>query len=103
MRRGRVVPLPFVCAGVRPTREPASPGWQAGVHAGSLFFSRFCSNQRRSTPPPATAVNPDFVIFVMDGSIGQAAFDQAKAFHDSVDVSRALGWRLLRRGAVGGI
>lgn len=23
----------------------------------------------------------------MDGSIGQAAFDQAKAFHDSVDVS----------------
>jgi hypothetical protein len=34
----------------------------------------------------ATAVNPDLVIFVMDGSIGQAAFDQAKAFKDSVAV-----------------
>jgi hypothetical protein len=29
----------------------------------------------------------------MDGSIGQAAFDQAKAFHDSVDVSRGRGVR----------
>ena len=34
----------------------------------------------------ATAVKPDLVIFVMDGSIGQAAFDQAKAFRDSVEV-----------------
>lgn len=34
----------------------------------------------------AVAVNPDLVIFVMDGSIGQAAFDQAKAFKDSVEV-----------------
>ena len=33
----------------------------------------------------ATAVKPDLVIFVMDGSIGQAAFDQAKAFRDSVE------------------
>jgi signal recognition particle subunit SRP54 len=34
----------------------------------------------------AEAVNPDLVIFVMDGSIGQAAFDQAKAFKESVEV-----------------
>lgn len=35
----------------------------------------------------AAAVTPDLVIFVMDGSIGQAAFDQAKAFKESVEVS----------------
>lgn len=34
----------------------------------------------------AASVNPDLVIFVMDGSIGQAAYDQAKAFKDSVEV-----------------
>ena len=34
----------------------------------------------------ATAVAPDLTIFVMDGSIGQAAFDQAKAFKDTVEV-----------------
>lgn len=39
------------------------------------------------SPSLYAAVNPNHVIFVMDGSIGQAAFDQAKAFHDSVDVS----------------
>ncbi|ELP92223.1 signal recognition particle 54 kDa protein, putative [Entamoeba invadens IP1] len=33
-----------------------------------------------------SAINPDNVIFVMDGAIGQAAFAQAKAFHDAVDV-----------------
>lgn len=38
----------------------------------------------------ASAVQPDHVIFVMDGSIGQAAFDQAKAFHDSVDVGQVI-------------
>eukprot|EP00193_Tetraselmis_chui_P005692 CAMPEP_0177761824 /NCGR_PEP_ID=MMETSP0491_2-20121128/6014_1 /TAXON_ID=63592 /ORGANISM="Tetraselmis chuii, Strain PLY429" /LENGTH=463 /DNA_ID=CAMNT_0019277831 /DNA_START=311 /DNA_END=1698 /DNA_ORIENTATION=- len=38
----------------------------------------------------ATAVNPDLVIFVMDGSIGQAAFDQAKAFKDSVAVGACI-------------
>ncbi len=38
----------------------------------------------------ATAVKPDLVIFGMDGSIGQAAFDQAKAFRDSVEVPSAL-------------
>ncbi|PNX58805.1 signal recognition particle 54 kDa protein 2-like, partial [Trifolium pratense] len=30
------------------------------------------------------ATNPDLVIFVMDSSIGQAAFDQAQAFKQSV-------------------
>eukprot|EP00197_Chlamydomonas_leiostraca_P013012 CAMPEP_0202865184 /NCGR_PEP_ID=MMETSP1391-20130828/5319_1 /ASSEMBLY_ACC=CAM_ASM_000867 /TAXON_ID=1034604 /ORGANISM="Chlamydomonas leiostraca, Strain SAG 11-49" /LENGTH=499 /DNA_ID=CAMNT_0049544989 /DNA_START=206 /DNA_END=1702 /DNA_ORIENTATION=+ len=34
----------------------------------------------------AAAVKPDLVIFVMDGSIGQAAFDQARAFKESVEV-----------------
>ncbi|KAK9862886.1 hypothetical protein WJX84_007935 [Apatococcus fuscideae] len=38
----------------------------------------------------ATAVKPDLVIFVMDGSIGQAAFDQAKAFRDSVEVGAVI-------------
>jgi signal recognition particle subunit SRP54 len=34
----------------------------------------------------AVAVSPDLIIFVMDGSIGQAAFDQAKAFKEIVEV-----------------
>lgn len=34
----------------------------------------------------AAAVKPDNIIFVMDGSIGQAAYDQAKAFRDQVAV-----------------
>ena len=37
-----------------------------------------------------TAVSPDLVIFVMDGSIGQAAFDQAKAFKESVGVGAVI-------------
>ena len=37
----------------------------------------------------AANVKPSLVIFVMDGSIGQAAFDQAKAFKDAVEVR---GW-----------
>ncbi len=39
----------------------------------------------------AAAVEPDLVIFVMDGSIGQVAFDQAKAFKDSVKVRVLVG------------
>ena len=38
----------------------------------------------------AAAVSPDLIIFVMDGSIGQAAYDQAKAFKDSVEVGAGL-------------
>jgi len=38
----------------------------------------------------AQAVKPDLVIFVMDGSIGQAAFDQAKAFKDTVEVGAVI-------------
>ena len=33
------------------------------------------------------AVQPNVTVFVMDGSIGQTAFDQAKAFKDTVEVS----------------
>lgn len=32
------------------------------------------------------AINPDEVIFVLDGTIGQAAYDQAKGFAEAVDV-----------------
>jgi hypothetical protein len=38
----------------------------------------------------AAAVAPDLTVFVMDGSIGQAAFDQAKAFRESVDVGAVI-------------
>jgi len=38
----------------------------------------------------AVAVKPTLVVFVMDGSIGQAAFDQAKAFKDSVEVGAVI-------------
>lgn len=34
--------------------------------------------------------NPDLVIFVMDSSIGQAAFDQAQAFKQSVPVGAVI-------------
>ena len=36
------------------------------------------------------AINPDSIIFVMDGAIGQAAFAQAKAFKDAVDVGSVI-------------
>jgi len=36
------------------------------------------------------AINPDETIFVMDSTIGQAAYDQAKAFHDAVDVGSVI-------------
>jgi signal recognition particle subunit SRP54 len=42
----------------------------------------------------ADAVRPDLTIFVMDGSIGQAAFDQAKAFRESVDVGAVIVTKL---------
>ena len=54
----------------------------------SLFLPFFSA----PPAPPGAAVNPQHVIFVMDGSIGQAAFDQAKAFHESVDVSCEVVW-----------
>lgn len=36
------------------------------------------------------AVNPDECIFVMDGSIGQACFDQATAFRNAVNVGSVI-------------
>eukprot|EP00879_Flechtneria_rotunda_P006329 GHRR01006652.1.p1 GENE.GHRR01006652.1~~GHRR01006652.1.p1 ORF type:complete len:520 (+),score=205.24 GHRR01006652.1:452-2011(+) len=42
----------------------------------------------------ADAVSPDLVIFVMDGSIGQAAFDQAQAFKESVEVGAVIVTKL---------
>ncbi|KAL8033008.1 hypothetical protein ABFX02_13G135300 [Erythranthe guttata] len=38
----------------------------------------------------AEATKPDLVVFVMDGSIGQAAFDQAEAFKQSIDVGAVI-------------
>jgi len=38
----------------------------------------------------STATNPNNIIFVMDSSIGQAAFDQAKAFRDKVKVGSVI-------------
>lgn len=38
----------------------------------------------------AEAVQPDLIIFVMDGSIGQAAFDQAAAFKERVPVGAVI-------------
>jgi signal recognition particle subunit SRP54 len=38
----------------------------------------------------AKAIQPDSVIFVMDGSIGQAAHDQAAAFKNKVDVGSVI-------------
>ena len=38
----------------------------------------------------AVAANPDSTIFVMDGSIGQAAQEQARAFRDAVDVGAVI-------------
>uniref|UniRef100_A0A2N9EK97 signal-recognition-particle GTPase n=1 Tax=Fagus sylvatica TaxID=28930 RepID=A0A2N9EK97_FAGSY len=38
----------------------------------------------------AEATKPDLVIFVMDSSIGQAAFDQAQAFRQSVSVGAVI-------------
>ena len=35
-------------------------------------------------------MKPDFVIFVMDSSIGQAAFDQAHAFKQNVAVAAVI-------------
>lgn len=38
----------------------------------------------------AAATSPDSTIFVMDGSIGQAAQDQARAFREAVDVGAVI-------------
>lgn len=38
----------------------------------------------------ARAINPDNIILVMDGTIGQAAFDQAKAFKEKVPVGSVI-------------
>jgi len=38
--------------------------------------------------------NPDTAIFVMDGSIGQACYGQAKAFKDSVKVGSVIVTKL---------
>lgn len=39
-------------------------------------------------------VNPDTSIFVMDGSIGQACYAQAKAFHDQIKVGQVIVTKL---------
>ena len=39
-------------------------------------------------------VRPDTAIFVMDGSIGQACYGQAKAFHDTIKVGQVIVTKL---------
>ena len=39
-------------------------------------------------------IKPDTSIFVMDGSIGQACFEQAKAFHDTIKVGQVIVTKL---------
>ncbi|RRT82172.1 hypothetical protein B296_00020603 [Ensete ventricosum] len=41
-------------------------------------------------PLPGGTTKPDLIIFVMDSSIGQAAFDQAQAFKQSVAVGAVI-------------
>lgn len=48
------------------------------------------------------AVNPDEIIFVLDGSIGQAAFDQAQAFGKTVDIGSVIITKLDQQNSKGG-
>jgi signal recognition particle subunit SRP54 len=45
---------------------------------------------RIHSPFRGSLQKPDLVIFVMDGSIGQAAFDQAQAFKQSAAVGAVI-------------
>jgi signal recognition particle subunit SRP54 len=47
-------------------------------------------------------VKPDQIIFVMDGSIGQAAYDQALAFKEAVDIGAVILTKLDGRAKGGG-
>jgi len=58
-------------------------------------------NAKKTPKQVADAVSPDLTVFVMDGSIGQAAFDQAAAFRASVDVGAVILTKL-DGGAKGG-
>lgn len=49
-----------------------------------------------------SAINPDVVILVMDGAMGQSAGDQAEAFKKSVDVGGIILSKLDDRNAKGG-
>jgi len=41
-----------------------------------------------------SAITPDNVIFVLDGAMGQAAHDQAKAFHEAISVGSVIVTKL---------
>eukprot|EP01129_Flabellula_baltica_P009727 TRINITY_DN4021_c0_g1_i1.p1 TRINITY_DN4021_c0_g1~~TRINITY_DN4021_c0_g1_i1.p1 ORF type:complete len:268 (-),score=50.10 TRINITY_DN4021_c0_g1_i1:22-825(-) len=49
-----------------------------------------------------SAVNPDVIILVMDGAMGQSAGDHAEAFKNSVDVGGVIITKLDDRNAKGG-
>ena len=76
-----------------PLRRPRRPARQAAA-----AHERHEGHGDASHPSPffllifqvAAAVTPDLVIFVMDGSIGQAAFDQAAAFKGAVEVGAVI-------------
>jgi len=50
----------------------------------------------------ANVVNPDQIVFVMDGSIGQAALDQAQAFKQQVNIGAVILTKLDGHGKGGG-
>ena len=61
------------------------------MKSGQALHSRCADHSQYTHSSPsraqvATQTKPDLIIFVMDGSIGQAAHDQAKAFRDTVEV-----------------
>jgi hypothetical protein len=61
-----------------------------GIASNSSFVKLILTHTHTRKLNAPAAVKPDHIIFVMDGSIGQAAFDQAKAFHDTVDVGQVI-------------
>ncbi|CDJ51065.1 signal recognition particle 54 kDa protein, putative [Eimeria brunetti] len=42
----------------------------------------------------AEAINPDDIVFVLDSHIGQACFEQAKAFHQAVEIGSVIVTKL---------
>lgn len=68
-----------------PERQHASHGGQVICNL-DLALKHAASYGGLLLPQVAAQTQPDLIIFVMDGSIGQAAHDQAKAFKDTVDV-----------------
>ena len=77
-----MVPCDFVAV-------PGEPS-QTEINGSSERQCHVASQQPPFVMQVAAQTKPDLIIFVMDGSIGQAAHDQAKAFKDTVEVCAIL-------------